>query len=577
MRYGNELARSLILGILGTSLVAAGAVVEQTGVSIVQVPVFVSDSRGNPVLGLTEKDFEVYEDGLRQEIEVFVPISMGAAAEAPLPPGEISQGGKVELPRYESRRHLFLVFDFTQNTPAGVRRMLQGASSFVEKNMGDQDLVSLWVISPARGLELATNLTNDRSYLKGCITRLERGGRLPSTAYTAGVASLVGPSDVWGPRMDSFGQRKSALSGEREADGFVARVRQETFLDELERLSQVIAGMPGRKFCLLFSNGFGLQGTMGSARPVVAAESRSAELAFGAFLQPSCARREIFDQMDRITRKFSTADCQLYAFDTTGLYSDSNLAFVDGPAIGRPRLFSPGLDSLGMLAQQTGGECYPNMNDLSRPIAKLMSKTSSYYLLGYRTPAQTSPKDAEKFHRIKVRVHAKGVRVGYRPGYIGAAPAAFEAESAWVQLAAIALYDLPGTRIAFKPAAHAATGTGTEATVGVTFEVPGEQFADWKGDLPLEFYVFVLDDTEQVRTYARGGRLISERDVADRILRAGISYADQLQLPRDGEYTLRFVVRNAGTGDYGSATMKINSSSSASPPVSGSAAFPAGS
>ncbi|MEW6369208.1 MAG: hypothetical protein AB1714_31690 [Acidobacteriota bacterium] len=51
--FSGGLVIPLIVSVLSTGLMADGTV-EEAGISIVEVPMFVTDRDGNPVLGLTE-------------------------------------------------------------------------------------------------------------------------------------------------------------------------------------------------------------------------------------------------------------------------------------------------------------------------------------------------------------------------------------------------------------------------------------------------------------------------------------------------------------------------------------------
>lgn len=143
-----------------------GCCAEEAGVSIVEVPVYVWNDKGDSVTGLSETDFEIYEDGKQQQIEVFLEISLGGSHRAP--PAAITKPNSPDaigytLPPHQSRRHVLLVFDFILNTPAGVIRMLDGASSFIENEMRDHDMVSVWGISSIKGLQMLSNFTSDRA------------------------------------------------------------------------------------------------------------------------------------------------------------------------------------------------------------------------------------------------------------------------------------------------------------------------------------------------------------------------------------------------------------------------------
>jgi len=503
----------------------ATEITESVGVSIVEVPVYVWDEKGDPVTGLTQRDFEVFEDGQKRQIEVFFPIAVGRRlSEIPRDSRSVLPQ-KPELPRYETRRHFFVVFDYSYNSLAGARRMFDAAGSFVDSGLREGDLVSLWVISPIRGLVMISNFTSDRTHLRDCVRALQSGGRLFQSEKMPGLADLTGSAWAQESTSDEMGDSVPPLLAELEAHAV------ESFLDEMERLARIVSGMPGRKSCLLFSEGFKLAPGCGGLHP------------------------EILEHLDRVTHIFSTADCQLFSFETRGLYSESNLDFVDRPS-GRGRLFSSTLASLTMLADQTGGECFMNSNDLSKPVRQMSDQTSQYYILGYRPPARASIDDPKKYHDIDVRVRRDNVRVRHRPGYSGSPEVGpTEPERILLQIAAIALYDLQEDAITFRPAAYTVPVSKDRARAAVAFEIPGAQLRVGSGDLPLEFYVFVLDRDEQIVTYTRGEQTISSSDLESRVPQTGVRYTDLVELPGTGEFQLRFVVRNANDGTIGTATL----------------------
>ena len=76
---GHRLAISLLLLTFGVATAAAQDVddVVRTQTSLVQLNVGVVDGKGHPVTSLTKGDFVIYEDGVKQTIQLFEP------AEAP--------------------------------------------------------------------------------------------------------------------------------------------------------------------------------------------------------------------------------------------------------------------------------------------------------------------------------------------------------------------------------------------------------------------------------------------------------------------------------------------------------------
>lgn len=104
---------------------------EETGVSAVEVPVYVLDQDGNPVTQLKPGDFTVYEDGRRQEVlfvRLIVADTRSAKQPSPTPaiPASASGVEPIKMPR-----HFVLLFDLVYNDPmaSSGREMAHGGTS----------------------------------------------------------------------------------------------------------------------------------------------------------------------------------------------------------------------------------------------------------------------------------------------------------------------------------------------------------------------------------------------------------------------------------------------------------------
>src|SRR4030095_11949531 len=72
------------------------------------------------------------------------------------------------------------------------------------------------------------------------------------------------------------------------------------------------------------------------------------------------------------------------------------------------------VDSLKVLAKQTGGFAAVESNDYSDAYDRIVRENSSYYVLGYYPP---SNKRDGKFHKIEVQLKRPGLKVTARKGY----------------------------------------------------------------------------------------------------------------------------------------------------------------
>jgi VWFA-related protein len=84
---------------------------------------------------------------------------------------------------------------------------------------------------------------------------------------------------------------------------------------------------------------------------------------------------------------------------------------LDPRQLGEARMVS---DANAALSADTGGRRIGLTNDFSRPLQGVMADASTYYLLGYESPATSAD---GKFRKIHVEVRRGGVRVIARTGY----------------------------------------------------------------------------------------------------------------------------------------------------------------
>src|ERR1700693_3594104 len=109
---------------------------ERVEVSVTNVEVIVTDSKGNRVSGLTRDDFEVYQDGTPQKISNFYAVSGGKVL---LDDGEVvgldSPEAKAEIPA-ELKAKYVLFIDNLNIQPQNRNRMFKSLEEFVTQTVG---------------------------------------------------------------------------------------------------------------------------------------------------------------------------------------------------------------------------------------------------------------------------------------------------------------------------------------------------------------------------------------------------------------------------------------------------------
>jgi len=386
-------------------------------VNLVQVDAVVTDSKGRQVTDLKADDFEILEDGRPQKITAFsyvatasptVSTSVKAANErspgAPSPP-------PVRLKPDQVRRTIVLMVDdlgLSFESTAYVRRALK---KFVDEQMQEGDLVA--IIRTRAGMGALQQFTADKRILYAAIDRtrwypMGRGG--------IGAFAPLGSDPIERARS----QRPGPPGSQRQTDRAETFRDQQTFeeardenfmigtLGAVNFVLRAVRDLPGRKAVILFSDGVPL------------------------FLRGQ-SRSRIVDAMRRLTDLANRSAVLIYTVDARGLQTLS-LTAADNPYLdsGAPVELSDALSErhqeyfesqagLDYLAQQTGGFFIHDSNDLNWGIRRVLEDLSGYYLIGYKPEESDFQAEGGRrsFHKIRVKVKAKGLHVRSRTGYFG--------------------------------------------------------------------------------------------------------------------------------------------------------------
>ena len=156
--------------------------------------VYVKDKDGKPIVGLTAKDFTVFEDNQRQEIAFveFQRIATELAGDVPEPPAAdaardaaagagVQRAVNVEIAKppagsikYQNRRLLVMYFDQSSMPLADQLRSYENARRFLDRQMAVSDLVAVMTFSN-NILRVRQDFTDNRATLREVIDTLQIG------------------------------------------------------------------------------------------------------------------------------------------------------------------------------------------------------------------------------------------------------------------------------------------------------------------------------------------------------------------------------------------------------------------
>jgi VWFA-related protein len=415
-----------LLGVLATALSAqapapAPSQAPQTPnfvsrIDLVTTDVLVRDDKGNFVPDLKKDDFEVYEDGVLQDIWQMTVVAGGRVTNALLPPPPPPPEGIIlppSRPRTDMSGRIFVFFVDDQHlqfhNTGRVRELFQ---KIAKDLLHEGDLFGIVSSGPS---SISIQMTYDKTRLQDAIKKMT-GNELKPDDIINGTSGPGGPSEI----------------------RYRARVAFSTVEDTLNNLEQV---HNRRKALVYVSDGYdftpfqdarlGLmdpnspfaQNTLAQTQNSLAAQQ--AQQCGGTPNDPTrdlngLRQNEEFADADLarelwdLTRTANRANVTIYTIDPRGLVGplsdlDDN---VDPQQWGE--FVRKSQDSLRVLAEETGGIAVVNMNDFGKAIRRIDAETSDYYVLGFYSK---NPDPLRKNRRLEVKVKRPGVQLIFRKEY----------------------------------------------------------------------------------------------------------------------------------------------------------------
>ncbi|HEX4006392.1 MAG TPA: VWA domain-containing protein [Acidobacteriaceae bacterium] len=512
----------------GASLVPTLSVSSQLVIETVSV----KDKSGNPVNGLTAKDFTLTEDGAPQKIQFCEHQDLpaeGPVIPASLPPVSdlkvyyhLSSTQIAPEPRgstlYKNRRLLALYFDMTALPPADQVRSLTAAQSFIHAQMEPDDLVAVLRYSGG-GIDVLQDFTADRTRLLSILETM-----------------IVGEGQAFAEAADDASSSDTgAAFGQDDSEFNIFNTDRQ--LAALQTAAKMLGELSEKKSLVYFASGLRLNGLDNQAQ--LHATINDA-IRSGVSFWPIDARG--------LVAEAPLGDATQGSQGNAGMYSGTAaLAMMSG--------FQQSQDTLYTLASDTGGKALLDYNDLTRGIRQAEQSVSSYYILGYYT---TNSAQDGKFRRIHITFPSNPDAVlDYRQGYYaGKVFAKFNAADKERQLEDALMLNDPVTELTIAMEIDYFQLNRAEYFVPIIVKIPGRELAlarkrgaqhtliDFIGEIKDDYggmTVTNLRDKVDIK--------LSDES-AEQLAKRPIEYDTGFTL-LPGKYTIKFLARDDETGRIG--------------------------
>jgi len=492
----------------------------------------VKDKKGNPIEGLSAKDFTITEDGVAQTIKICEHNVLTEDA-TPLPVTPPSQENikiynrlaRTQIApeatgeiRYKDHRLLALYFDMTTMPQADQYRALEAAQKFIRTQMTAADLVAILRYSGS-SVDILQDFSADRNHLLSILETMVVG----EGQEGAEVANDDSSSDTGA----AFGQDDSEFN-------IFTTDRQ---LAALQTAAEALGRLNEKKSLIYFASGLNLNGLDNQAQLVA---TEQAAIRAGVSFWPIDARGLV-------------ASGPLG--DATQGSQGGSAMYTGAAASAMTSRFARSQDTLFALAGDTGGKALLDNNDLDRGIVNAQHADSDYYILGYYT-SNTAVNG--KFRKVKVTLNSEmAANLDFRQGYFGEKEwGKFNTADKERQLEDALMQGDPFVELTVAVEINYFELNKAEYYVPVMVKVPGSELALAKrrgADVAAIDFVGEIKDDYGSTTVTNIREHIDAKlsdKTAEELAKRPIEYSTGYTL-LPGKYTIKVLARDDATGKIG--------------------------
>jgi VWFA-related protein len=544
---------------------------------LVQTSVVVTDKNERVVTDLKRDDFEIYENGKKQDVKFMEFVGMDGERRAEGAGATLPESARIEreLSAKDVRRVIAFVVDDLTIPYADMMTVRKTLRDFVDNKMQEGDLVA--IIRTFGGKGMLEQLTSDKQLLRHAVARLN----VTATPYainpldneaaqTAGEIIREAGGGV-GPSAENLADIGIETANIYDESARISRAL--ISLSTADRVIDSLGEIPGRKSLVLISGG--LPG-FGASR------STPANIGGGAILKLPEPGTGLGAYLNKVLSLLSDhavrSGVVINTIDPRGLNASPGVVGFDatpaGSALigGDPNFGKGGSETevfgevlagadehlgLRLLSDTTGGVAVTNTNDIAGGLDKVLARGRGYYVLAY-TPAE---KFDNKFRKLDVKVKRPGLRLYKYAGYLASeqrrpeAPRTKEQEIAAAARSPLAKRDVDVTANLSMRMTPKGADLGINLLIDpktLTFNEAGDRH-----QASFDVVGFIMDEAGKTRGgFSQTVNLNLTPDKYREAMSTGLDYSAGTQLP-PGYYQMRVVVREEGTGSLGTVSRYI--------------------
>jgi len=528
---------------------------------LVQTDVVVMDKNEQIVPDLKLEDFEIYDNGKKQDLQFVEFVDVAAPPRTDTAKDKSPNKSPIadvnipkELSANDVRRVIAFVVDDVTIPSEDMARTRQMLTDFVDNKMVDGDLVA--IIRTVGGKGLLEQFTADKQILRRAIGQLGVRTVPPYLAFTEADPGRINSTPTAFSDATANDTVESNTTFEGPSEGTKQVPRAVLALSVADYVVDSLRLIPGRKNLVLLSGGLPLFDLTTTGAIV-----GDIGLVFRELSDNATRSGVVINTMDvrglkatGAVASFASTPPKSALGGGTFAGSDVNTAGMVDPKLLGERSLTETL-SLTSLAARTGGVSVVNSNNFSGGLDRILSRSRGYYRLAYRP----SERFDNKFHNLDVKVRRGSTRVYGAEGYYAREDRANTANTKEEQILNAARSPLAKRDLDLAAELLYKFAPDNQAMLDVNAFIDAKTLnftktAEGKYHTSFDIVGFVVDQLGKTQggISQTVGADLSEQDYR-RALATGLSYTASTKL-NPGYYQVRLVVRENETGKIGTVS-----------------------
>jgi len=393
-------------------------------VRLLQVEVFAYDEKNNFFSGLSRDDFQLWEDGVKQEIKYVDEIHLS------LPKLEGKQKKEEQTLLEKGKRFynsVVLIFDGCNSSQKNIQLAKNAAKEFISRYGNENTWIALGYIDANGNYHIIKNFTNSSIDLINALEELKSGmggaesrnSKLRNIQITLEAMQKCTSVDLARARLNCIESSIRQAYNQARIYAMEEQRNAKNSVESMKSIFKFLRHVPGHKSLIFFSEGFDPSGNVYYSYTIEAVRQfiydynlpTDIEYVLNEINQQRTTEGTKVASLIDLIKEANSSELTVYWLNPVNPMDTLGAESTFKSSIATFSEANQYLNQFKSIAEDTGGFAFQTSSQFNDFFNKINKDISSYYLISY---IPKRPSHDGKVHKITVKSSKPGIKVRLR-------------------------------------------------------------------------------------------------------------------------------------------------------------------